>query len=229
MAIESLKIFSPLAPRYDFVLSRTAVLAKLIKCQVPPRNRTEFSVGQQYWKQTNAADGFIFQLGGWTKDTAVILALWKDEASIESFMKTLHDPIADKAQQTNCYSSISVNYLKHIMDIPASPNSSKTHAKLIRVADCHVLEDRIDVFLEAQQGIWNSGMSSVPGMLGGYVWQCSKVATRFLVTTYWESELAHRRYSNNEFPLLKQKAHLDRHMQDVDGFIVITEPTWDVF
>ncbi|MBM7074554.1 DUF4937 domain-containing protein [Shewanella sp. 202IG2-18] len=145
-------------------------MAKLIKCQVPPRNRTEFSVGQQYWKQTNAADGFIFQLGDWTKDTAVILALWKDEASIESFMKTLYDPIADKAQQANCYSSKSVNYLKRIMDIPAYLNSSTTHAKL-----------------------------------------------------------AHRRYLNNEFPLLKQKAHLDRHMQDVDGFTVITEPTWDVF
>ena len=196
------------------------MLAKLIKCSVPTQHKTKFSEGQRHWQQTKQADGFIKQSGGWVDDTAVILALWKDKVSVQHFMQSLHDPIADRANQVSYSSSISVYYLKHIMDIPSNSNSLKARPKLIRLAEYVVDKNRVEEFLEKQQSVWNGRLTSAEGMIAGHVWQYDKESNRLPVSTYWESEQAYYDHLINYFPELEQRASPENHMQTLDECII---------
>ncbi len=202
--------------------------AKLIKCDVVHDKKDQFSMGQECWNETANAKGFIKQFGGWDGDQAIILALWNDKASIEGFMQTLHDPIADKANQTDSYSAISVSYLNQVMDIPTHSKSEGLNPQLIRIADCKVIEDKQKQFLDIQRNVWNGRMSAVKGMLGGHVWQSEKDPMRFLVITFWQSETCHQNYMTNHFPELKVAAKTDSHISELSGHTVLVQRSWNV-
>ncbi len=200
--------------------------AKLIKCDVPANKRQQFSDGQKCWSKTANASGFIKQFRGWDGDQAIILALWQDKASVEHFMRTMHDPIAEKANQADSYSSIDVSYLNQVFEIPVHSYSEKSKPQFIRIADCKLIDGKEQEFLDTQQKVWNTGMSSVKGMLGGYVWQFVKEPLRYLVTTFWESETTHQYYMQEHFPLLKEVTNAKTHINELSGCFVGLQNNW---
>ena len=200
--------------------------AKLIKCDVLPDKKEQFSTGQKCWKESAIAKGFIKQLGGRDGDQAIILALWDDKYSVERFMRTLHDSIAAKANQSVTYSSINVSYLNHVVNIPAYHNSTISKPQFIRIADCTIHEGREREFLDVQNNVWNKGMSSVKGMLGGYVWNFEKEPLRYLITTFWEAKADHESYMYNTFPELKSVARVETHISELSGNSVLVENNW---
>ncbi len=141
-------------------------------------------------------------------------------------MQTFHDPIAAKANQSGTYSSINVSYLNHVMDIPAYHNSTIFKSQFVRIADCKIHEGKEREFLDVQNSVWNKGMSSVKGMLGGYVWNFEKEPLRYLVTTFWESKAMHEFYMHEYFPELKSSAHIETHISEVKGTAALIENNW---
>ncbi|MCL1080281.1 DUF4937 domain-containing protein [Parashewanella spongiae] len=212
--------------RLNGVFTRTKMYAKLIKCDVLPDKKEQFSIGQQCWEETANAKGFIKQLGGWDGDQAIIFALWNDKNSVEQFMQTLHDSIAAKANQVNTYSSSNVSYLNHAMNIPAYHNSIISKSQFIRIADCTIHEGKEREFLDVQNNVWNKGMSSVRGMLGGYVWSFEKEPLRYLVSTFWSSEAAHGHYMREYFPVLKSVASVETYFTELSSNSVLVENNW---
>ncbi|ACA88991.1 DUF4937 domain-containing protein [Shewanella woodyi] len=207
------------------------MIAKYIRCEVVEAKRNIFSKGQRLWLETAHCEGFISQLGGWEQETniAVILARWTDMESVKDFMSAAHDPIAERANQVGSYSHISVSYLSAVICIPAFNQGGKNQAScgFIRIADCYIDPDKLDEFIQEQKTLWNPGMQQVEGMLGGQLWQFNDESDRYLVTTYWESEAAHRHYMAEYFPRLKQQAATDI-IHTISGHHIQTEPSWRV-
>ena len=122
------------------------MITKYIRCEVPAASKADFSKGQSLWKETAYSEGFRSQLGGWelskgksakgksakgksTSSKAMILAHWQDMESVRNFMKLAHDPIADKTNQAETYSALSVSYLSAVMDIPASNQDNQNRVE----------------------------------------------------------------------------------------------------
>lgn len=217
------------------------MITKYIRCEVPAANKAEFSKGQRLWQETAYSEGFRSQLGGWdfskgmsakdkaTSSKAMILAHWQDMESVKSFMKLAHDPIADKTNQANTYSALSVSYLSAVMDIPASnqDNPNRAESGFIRIVDCYVAPDKADAFIQEQKTLWNPGMQQAKGMLGGELCQFIDEENRFLVISYWQSESHHHDYTSHHFPLLKQQAATDI-IQTISGHNIQTESSWKI-
>ena len=207
-------------------VTRKKMYAKLIKCDVAKNQKQVFSAGQQAWKETANANGFIKQFGGWNSDQAVIVAFWEDKNSIKHFMNTLHDPIAAKANQADTYTTINVSYLKQVMSIPCHDSSSNDSPQFIRLANCRLLEGREQEFLATQQNVWNAGMAETKGMLGGHVFKCEKEPLDFVVITFWYSAAAHQEYEQNKFAELKAKVQIKSHISELSGNSFLLESSW---
>ncbi|MBE7216770.1 DUF4937 domain-containing protein [Shewanella benthica] len=216
------------------------MIAKYIRCEVPAANRENFSKGQSLWQATAHCQGFISQLGGWdlskgksTSGKAMILARWSDMESVKNFMRVTHAPIAEETNQDGTYSTISVSYLQLVMSIPALNQHQNHHCNsqvgcgFIRIEDCYIDPEKANEFMKEQARLWNPGMQRVEGMLGGQVWLFNDKPQRYLVTTYWENEAAHRHYASHYFPALKQQAATDI-IQSISGYHIQTEPSWQI-
>ena len=217
------------------------MITKYIRCEVPAASKAAFSKGQSLWNETAYSEGFRSQLGGWelskgksangksTSSKAMILAHWQDMESVKSFMKLAHDPIAEKTNQAETYSALSVSYLSAVMNIPASnqDNQHRVESGFIRIADCYVAPDKVDAFIQEQKTLWNPGMQQAKGMLGGELCQFIDEANRFLVISYWQSESHHNNYTTQHFPALKQQAATDI-IETISGHNIQTEPSWRI-
>ena len=208
------------------------MIAKYIRCEVIAAKRELFSKGQGLWLETAHSEGFISQLGGWEQESnrAVILARWTDMESVKNFMSAAHDPIAEKTNQVGSYSDISVSYLSAVMCIPAfNQEGSKEQAGcgFIRITDCYIDPDKMNEFIQEQKTLWNPGMQQAEGMLGGQLWQFNDESDRYLITTFWEGEVAHRHYMAAYFPRLKQQAATDI-IHTISGHNIRTEPSWKI-
>ena len=84
-----------------------------------PGGVTRFAVGQAQWLELATIDGFVAQFGGWARDaerTAVIVAIWRDRPSYDSFMRLHHDRLASAAEQSDTYAALTVELVE---DVPA--------------------------------------------------------------------------------------------------------------
>lgn len=87
------------------------MLLKWIVCEVPGDRRVAFGLAQEQWRAIAVVDGFAGQLGGWSTsdvDRACIMAFWRDQAALDSFMQREHDPIVRRSEQAETYTSIGV-------------------------------------------------------------------------------------------------------------------------
>lgn len=207
-------------PPYD-----GTVLVKWITCEVV--DRSGFDRGQRAWAALQGAPGFLGQGGGWScqdPGTAHLFASWADRASYQAFMDGQHDDIA--AAQAGTYAGIGVRVLEHRLDVGRPVSPGFPGASLLRLAYCHVRPGRIGHFISAQAGVWNPGMASAPGMLGGVFAQAAD--TEFLVLSMWRSPADHEKYRAERFAGLRRRAAATEDLTDVAGDLVEVERTWSV-
>jgi Domain of unknown function (DUF4937 len=154
------------------------VLIKWVACRAV--DRAAFHRGQQAWAELRGVAAFLGQCGGWSRldgGIAHIFGCWADERSYRTFMAETHDPIA--AVQAGSFGSIDVRLFDHRLDIGAGFLADDAPAALVRLTHCQVRADRQAHFVGAQAEVWNPGMSTAPGMLGGTFAQ--RTDTEFLV------------------------------------------------
>lgn len=210
------------------------MLLKLIRCRVGEASRAAFARGQSQWAALAACDGFRGQVGGWClseSELAVIVALWRDETSYEQFLRGVHDPIFDASGQRDSFDSIDVSLWEPVLPISGVTPSmveALPHAGAVRIARCQVHPDRHEPFFETQRGIWNPGMESMPGMLGGDLLRSTSAASAFLVCTCWANRDAYDVYLRTIFPTLRARANVERDCAEVTGWVVGVEATWRV-
>jgi heme-degrading monooxygenase HmoA len=201
------------------------VLVKWITCEV--MDRREFDRGQRAWAAPRDAPGLLGQGGGWslrTPGTAHIFASWADRASYQAFMDGQHDAIA--GSQAGTYASIRVRLLEHLLDIARPAGAGFPDASLLRLAHCHVRPARAAHFVSAQEAVWNPGMATAPGMLGGLFAQATD--TEFLVLSMWRSAADHQRYQAKDFPRLRRQAAAAEDLAEITGDLVQIEQEWSV-
>ncbi|MDB2386038.1 DUF4937 domain-containing protein [Shewanella sp.] len=218
------------------------MIIKYICCQVKDAMQPTFSKGQTCWQRTADSAGFIAQTGGWQANHAHIFAVWKDKASIDTFMEYDHDPIAEAADQQASYRHLTVSYWQKIIDIPShytatSPASSDDKTKVttmiarsafIRTALCKLDPDNIDGFIDEQRTLWNPAMSAAKGMLGGFLLRSSRQDNQFLVVSFWSSQAHHQDYVDHDFKNIKPRAHDRPQPNNLDGNKIDIVPQWQV-
>jgi len=207
---------------------------KLIQCRVPAENRERFARGQAQWGALSDIGGFCGQIGGWAinaTDLAVIVGLWADRDTYETFMRDVHDRIFEGNGQRGTYDSIDVSLWNSLLPIPgtASPAAAAVRsAGVVRLARCHVKPDRTDHFIEAQRTIWNPGMAAAGGMLAGWFSRRHQNPDEFLVCTLWQDLHEHRRYREGLFAQLRRRAEVDHDCTHVDGRLISVADDWRV-
>ncbi|MGG1575111.1 DUF4937 domain-containing protein [Fictibacillus sp. NRS-1165] len=98
------------------------MLIKRISCKVIEGQMDSFYDSQKQWKSLSRVNGFIGQVGGWSKRhplTASIYAFWESQGDYDFFMGEIHDQIFVQSRQGNTYSSIEVDMFqeeKRILD-----------------------------------------------------------------------------------------------------------------
>lgn len=207
------------------------MIAKWIRCAVPDDQQDTFSQGQARWAPVAACAGFEGQLGGYAEGEAHVFALWRGLRAYQGFMERDHDRLAAGAAQGGAYTSIEVDLLQHLLDMPGEqPDlaAALPGAALLRVADCQVKPERELEFCEAQEEVWAKGMAGVPGMLGGAFWSKRGAEARFVVTTAWASVEAHDAYVKGALPKLRKAARSDDDLVALRGILLPLLPAWTV-
>lgn len=207
------------------------MILKFIVCKVVPEQRDKFSKAQCYWQETAECQGFGLQTGGWDIKTgkACALVVWENKNNLDWFMQNKHDPIWEQNRQRDTYESCEVVQFQKKLVIPAFDSAiTPEKAEFIRVADCWLFPGENKNFENVQERIWNPGMSACQGMLGGYMWQDLKNDAHYLVTTFWESEELHSRYTKVSFPVLRKKANVEKSVRDLDGYQIDVNKDWIV-
>ncbi len=207
---------------------------KWIVCNVRENLRKEFADTQEKWIETQDADGFIGQVGGWdlnNKNDACIISFWEHKESLQSFMRNIHDKIFYGNEQSKLYESISVVYFESEFDMEGS-SSSLAEAirlgKLLRVADCWVNQERIAHFEEVQQTIWLPGMKKANGMLGGLFSKEAGGISRYLVSTFWDSVENHNNYVKRNLPIFRKEAQVAQNLDTMVGRQVLLIDSWSI-
>ncbi|WP_428267868.1 DUF4937 domain-containing protein [Haliangium sp.] len=210
------------------------MLIKRISCRVPPSSRARFTTTQTAWGRISDAPGFLGQTGGFSltdPELAIIIGLWADRAAYDHFMAELHDPVFDSSGQRASYSAIEVALYTAELAMPGRrPDLSDALAegRLLRIAEGAVKPSAIDHFLVAQRDIWRPGMAAAAGMLGGAFARMPAARERFLVTTLWTGEDAHRAYVERTLPELRRRSQVDDDVDAMAGLRVLIEPSWIV-
>jgi hypothetical protein len=188
-------------------------------------DREAFDHGQRAWSGLCGRPGFLGQCGGWSRRDgrlAHIFGCWADMPSYRAFMGEAHDGLA--GTQYGTYDSIEVRLFDHRLDIGAGFAAGDVHATLLRLAHCHVRADRRAHFAQAQAEVWNPGMSTAPGMLGGTFAQ--RADGEFLVLSRWGSEADHDSYVHDRFLDLRGRSGAAEDLDTVAGDLVDVEPAW---
>lgn len=203
---------------------------KFIRCSVTPSLRRKFSRAQDSWRVTANSTGFLNQCGGWDAKTgdAVVLSSWTDRASISKFMKESHGEIEEMSKQRETYTKCAISYLHDVLEIPAYDASPQSDAELVRIASCDLRPDSTQRFVEIQDTIWNPGMNSCEGMLGGVLMKDNTVENRYLAVSFWKRVEDHLRYVNGVFPSLSQSANITEHLKSITSYRVLIERDWQI-
>jgi heme-degrading monooxygenase HmoA len=207
------------------------MIGKWIACRTAPETREAFAAGQLAWNVVAGQPGFRGQCGGFAGDDAFVLALWETDPAYRAFMDDVHDGIAAASGQANTYSSIEVDLLDRVLDMPGREVGVPTalpDASFLRVADCVVRNGRRGRFLDVQRSVWRPGMQGARGMLAGAVWSVRGRTDRLLVTTLWEDEAAHDVYRRDVLPDLRRRARPDDDLLDFVGHALPLVPGWTV-
>jgi heme-degrading monooxygenase HmoA len=209
------------------------MLIKLIDCVPLQNSKDEFSKSQELWSEISTCDGLRAQFGGWDKKSshAIVLALWENQSSIDLFMRQKHDIVEEKTGQRSTYERCTVSLLVIEMTIPEKFNNAILDVSKIgftRIADCYLYSGGKKQFIDDQKNIWNPGMAECQGMLGGYVASFTKEKDRFLVVSFWDSEVSHQRYIADQFPLLRNKVEINSYIKELTGYQIVLNKKWDI-
>ncbi|MFD7641664.1 DUF4937 domain-containing protein [Kitasatospora sp. NPDC059795] len=204
---------------------------KWIGCTVPVAARERFSAAQQAWSTISDQPGLIGQVGGWdpATGTARVLGLWADAEAYGRFMRERHDAVVADSRPGDSFTGIDVATGEVVLDMAgdaADLTDALEHATLLRVADCRLLPDRTDHFLDVQRTVWAPGMAAAGGMLAGVVTRLEP--HRYLVTTLWSDATAHRHYATGHLPALHTRAAPDRDLRSITGHALPLEASWRV-
>ncbi len=207
------------------------MLIKFMRCLPISGKENAFSKAQEFWRDSATCAGFIGQFGGWDtlSSHALILAFWQNQESIDLFMDEVHDRIANMNQQHLTYEYCAVDYLNIQMSIADMTTSDLSKTGYVRIANCLLYPNGRENFFADQTSVWNPGMSSCPGMLGGYIGQFNQEANRYLVVSFWENAQSHSDYVNNMFPKLKSKVNIEHYIKDLSGHQFLINKKWNVF
>ncbi|MBO0839261.1 MAG: YdbC family protein [Sciscionella sp.] len=199
------------------------MLLKWIRCTVA--DRPAFDRGQRDWAGLRELPGFLGQRGGWATDgTANILALWSDVASYQRFMAAEHDELA--AGQAGTIARTDVRLFQRRLPIGQLPAGNGHIGGALRLAHCMVRANRIEHFIGVQSTVWNPGMNSTEGFVGGVFAQREEL--EFLVATQWASVADHVRYQAVRFPALRDRAQPTLDLERITGYVVDLDPGWSV-
>lgn len=203
---------------------------KFIRYSVMPSLRERFSRAQEAWSVTANCEGFLNQCGGWDVKTgdAIVLSSWTDSESLAKFMSENHDEIDKTSKQRETYKKCAVSHLRDALQIPSFDTTPQSDAEFIRIASCDLKPDSEQRFLEIQETIWNPGMSSCKGMLGGTLMKDSTVKNRYLAVSFWKRVTDHLRYMNDVFPSVSQSANIAEHLESITSYRVLIERNWQI-
>ena len=204
---------------------------KLILCYVKKENQAEYTLRQAAWDDIKNVDGLIFQLGGWnTKDEEIAckLALWESEQHYSDFHLNIHDSLAAKAGHQHLYYKIETAFFNIISPFSSGVKLQAVlqNSSFVRLADCWVKHQYIDIFLAAQKDLWIPAMQNTTGMQGGFFSQNSVDNERFLVSSFWENEFLHEEYTKNILPQLRNEAKVKDTINEIKGYYFKTVPLW---
>ncbi|NEE03119.1 DUF4937 domain-containing protein [Phytoactinopolyspora halotolerans] len=200
------------------------MLVKWFSCEV--HDSVGFDLGQRAWGGMHAGRiGLLGQIGGWSRtreNRAHILACWTDQQRYDEFMAGAHDELA--AAQRGTYGDVQTDLFYHVLDIASPLPTQLTAAGAVRLAHCFVRAERTEHFVDVQQRVWNPGMESVPGMLGGGFSRSSP--TEFLVLTLWHTLADHQRYVERVFPDLRVRSGAADDLASITGDVIEVVPDW---
>ncbi|MFS1512657.1 YdbC family protein [Chengkuizengella sp. SCS-71B] len=206
------------------------MLIKWIVCDVPKNKKVDFSNAQEKWGSLANIDGFLGQIGGWdlnTSSRAGIISFWRDQLSYHKFMDQEHDKIFKEGKQKDTYERI----LIEIYDKKFNINNYQItkflkEAKIIRVANCVVKEDKQEHFEKMQKDIWNEEMSKYQEMLAGVF--CINDQHKYLIVSLWGSVEAHQLYVERTLPLLVENSKLEDDLIKINGTVLNLDDNWSV-
>ncbi|MEE9430030.1 MAG: YdbC family protein [Melioribacteraceae bacterium] len=207
---------------------------KWIVCEVENEFKSAFSEAQEKWFETKKTKGFMGQIGGWNLQyptEACILSFWEDKNSLNYFMENIHYEIFNNNKQEKTYKSIYVNYFNLKFNMPGSEIDFARRIKtatFLRIADCKVKPEKVNHFEEVQKSIWLPGMRKTKGMLGGEFSISEKEMSRYLVSTFWDSEKNHAQYVKNNLSILQNKSDVENDLLNITGKQILLENSWRV-
>ena len=205
---------------------------KWLVCSVKKGLRNDFSKAQEKWIETQKAEGFMGQVGGWdinNENDAGIISFWENKALLENFMKNSHDDILLNSHQSGTYESIVVGHFESNLEMEGRASSlidAMKLGKLLRIADCSVKRHRTEHFEKVQKTVWLAGMKRSEGMLGGMFAKAATNPPRYLVATFWDSVANHQNYVRNELPVLQKKSKVDEDINVIVGKQVLLKDSW---
>ncbi|QSX33539.1 DUF4937 domain-containing protein [Shewanella avicenniae] len=201
---------------------------KLIRCIVPRERREAFSASQNIWQGLTSITGFAGQAGGWeaVSGHAVIFCYWLSEQDLLRFMETEHDRFLAKNRDIQAFSECRVTLYDQVLGVPTM-SASDDQSRIVRTVYCNGVKDERQ-FIRDQHAMWNPALAKQNGMLGGYIWRNRMRSRDFILQTYWESEQAHDRYTEDLLPELMQAMRPMRYMQAISGSFIREEPQWRV-
>lgn len=198
------------------------MIVKWIRCHVVDADA--FDRAQRGWSGLVRVPGFLGQLGGWSRrepDVAHVFGLWRKPRDHDAFLAGAHDQVA--AGQTGTYDTIHVRLFERLLNIGDEFGAT---GSFVRLAHCHVRDGRREHFGHAQNTVWNPGMSTTQGMLGGVF--ARRGEDKFLVLSSWASEADHERYLSGRFPELRRRAGAAEDLASITGDLIQLVPEWIV-
>ncbi|RBP03887.1 YdbC family protein [Rossellomorea aquimaris] len=210
------------------------MIIKAITCKVSEECKEDFFEEQKIWKALSPLNGFLGQVGGWSKKeplTACIFAFWENQEAYKHFMDDAHDEIFFRSNQSSTYKSIDVSLYEENITIPGSEKRiihALKKGKYVRMARVQVKPDHSDHFIEMQETIWNPGMSVAEGLLRRSFASSKKRMRDFLVFSCWKNERFHQEYVEKHFPVLVAATKIETDVQEIEGEELVLEEAWRV-
>ncbi len=207
---------------------------KWIVCEIKDSFKEEFSIAQKQWIETQNATGFMGQVGGWDLNhykTACIISFWENENALNLFMKNIHDKIFFNNSQSEYCNTIKVSYFNTVLKMEGKLDSlteTLNNGKILRTADCMVRVENIAHFTTVQKKIWIPGMKKSEGMLGGEFSKSTENASRYFVSTFWDSIQNHEKYVTQELPNYKNESDVNNDIIKIIGRNILLVDSWKI-
>jgi heme-degrading monooxygenase HmoA len=200
------------------------MIIKFIECIPVPGKENAFSQAQEAWKSVSECNGFISQYGGWDNNSsnAIVLSLWHDQSSVNEFMLSVHDDIAEKNSQYQTYQQCTVHYLTIEQLIAINPSE----VGFIRIDDCKLKQNAKQNFFKDQQSILNPLISSCSGMLGGYIAKFNKEPDRYMVISFWQDRQSNSQYITNQFQIARNQVNLNAYVDCLASYQIPAVKSW---